>query len=246
VQALAATPDSSLARAWLADLCAGRRRTGLALGGLRPGPAQLRARPVHGGWLLDGVVPWVTGWQLVHSLLTLALSPEQERLSLLIDAAPAATLGVVSQRLVAANASGTVELHFRSHFVPQERLVAGEPYTPPPAHDGGGRSNGSLALGVARRCLALLGPSPLAAELHARRAQLDRADELSLAPARAAAVELATRASTALIVHTGSRAIKSGEHAERLAREALFLLVFGSRPAIRTALLAALTSEQRG
>lgn len=33
VQALAAAPDSPLARGWLADLCAGRRRTGLAIGG---------------------------------------------------------------------------------------------------------------------------------------------------------------------------------------------------------------------
>ena len=119
-------------------------------------------------------------------------------------------------------------------------MVASEPYLPPPAHDGGGRSNGSLALGVARRCTALIGPSSLDAELRARRVQLDSCDELGLARARAAAVELAGRASAALIAHTGSRAIKAGEHAERLAREALFLLVFGSRPAIRTALLESL------
>ena len=245
VQALAATPDSPLARGWLADLCAGRRRTGLALGGLRPGPSQLRARPVNGGWLLDGVVPWVTGWGLVDALLTLVLSPDQERLSLLVDAAPADSIAVAPQRLVAANASCTVELLFRSHFVARERLVASEPYTPLPAHDGGGRSNGSLALGVARRCTALIGPSALDAELRARRAQLDSSDELSLALARAAAVELAGRASAALIAHTGSRAIRSGEHAERLAREALFLLVFGSRPAIRAALLEKLGAPAR-
>jgi hypothetical protein len=249
VQALAAAPDTPLARAWLADLCAGRRRAGLAIGGLRPGPSQLRARPVFDGWLLDGAVPWVTGWQLVDALLTNALAPDQERLSLLLDAQPADTLSVTPQRLVAANASCTVELRFRSHFVARERLVAREPYTPPPAHDGGGRSNGSLALGVTRRCTALIGPSPLDAELRARRAQLDSADEIGLGRARAAAVELAGRASSALIAHTGSRAIKSGEHSERLAREALFLLVFGSRPAIREALLESLGmkgSEPRG
>jgi hypothetical protein len=84
---------------------------------------------------------------------------------------------VTPQRLVAANATCTVELRFRSHSVARERLVASEPYTVPTAHDGGGRSNGSLALGVARRCTALIGPSPLDAELRARRAQLDSADE---------------------------------------------------------------------
>jgi hypothetical protein len=38
-------------------------------------------------------------------------------------------------------------------------------------------------------------------------------------------------------VTTGSRAVLAGEHAQRLVREATFLLVFGSRPAIRSALL---------
>lgn len=242
VQALAATPESLLARAWLPDLCAGRRRAGVAYGGLRAGPNQLRARPVSGGWLLDGRVPWVTGWRLVDALLTWALTPERERLSLLLDATAADTLGVTAQRLVAANASCTVELTFRAHFVPAERLVERVAHTPPPAHDGGGRSNGSLALGLARCCLGLLEPNSqsqclLAAELVARRAELDGATEHTLASARAAAAELAWRASAALVASTGSRAIKSGEHPERLAREALFLLVFGTRPAIRSALL---------
>src|SRR4051794_15647852 len=75
-----------------------------------------------------------TGWQLVDALLTFALSPERERLSLLIDATPAGTLLVTPQRLVAANASCTVELCFRAHFVARESLVAS-----------------SLAPGVARR-----------------------------------------------------------------------------------------------
>ena len=42
------------------------------------------------------------------------------------------------------------------------------------------------------------------------------------------------------MVHGGSGAVVTGANAERLAREALFLLVFGSRPAIRHALLARL------
>ncbi|HVZ32154.1 MAG TPA: hypothetical protein VG963_07005, partial [Polyangiaceae bacterium] len=125
---------------------------------------------------------------------------------------------------------------------------------PPPAHDGGGRSNGSLALGLARRCIALLSPCPhgsspydssLAAELESRRDELDSAGDGTLATARAAAAEFAWRASAALVTATGSRAIKHGEHAERLAREALFLLVFGTRPAIRSALLERLGATPR-
>ena len=44
------------------------------------------------------------------------------------------------------------------------------------------------------------------------------------------------RAATALTVADGSRSILAGRHPQRLAREALFLLVFGSRPAIRAEL----------
>jgi hypothetical protein len=56
----------------------------------------------------------------------------------------------------------------------------------------------------------------------------------------AAAADLALRAAAALVVETGSRAAVRHGHPERLAREALFLLVFGSRPAIKAELLARL------
>jgi alkylation response protein AidB-like acyl-CoA dehydrogenase len=47
----------------------------------------------------------------------------------------------------------------------------------------------------------------------------------------------AYRAAGTLAVRTGSRSVLRDQHAQRLAREAMFLLVFGSRPAIREALL---------
>jgi len=42
------------------------------------------------------------------------------------------------------------------------------------------------------------------------------------------------------MVRTGSRAVLAGNHAQRLYREAGFLLAFGSRPAIRDELLGLL------
>ncbi|HEY0468123.1 MAG TPA: hypothetical protein VGC79_28185, partial [Polyangiaceae bacterium] len=127
-------------------------------------------------------------------------------------------------------------------LVPFEHVLSRKPYEPPAEYDGGGRSNGSLALGVIRRCCALLGPSELDEQLAARREQLDDATPKTLAQARAAAVELALRASAALVVTSGSRSITEHQHGQRLGREALFLSVFGSRPAIRTALLQRLLS----
>src|SRR5882672_10635827 len=100
------------------------------------------------------------------------------------------------------------------------------------------RVNGSLALGLVRRCARLLGPGPLDDELAACRELLDDAITAdAMAEARAAASELAVRAAAALAVRDGSRSVTVDQHAQRLAREALFLLVFGSRPGIKSALL---------
>jgi hypothetical protein len=65
-----------------------------------------------------------------------------------------------------------------------------------------------------------------------------------MAEARAAAVELAQRASEALVVHSGSTSLFPRQHAQRLAREAVFLAVFGTRPAIKTHLLRKLGASR--
>jgi hypothetical protein len=58
-----------------------------------------------------------------------------------------------------------------------------------------------------------------------------------MAEAHAAVAELTVRAATALVVGRGSRSVLIEDHAQRLYREAAFLLVFGSRAAIKTSLL---------
>jgi alkylation response protein AidB-like acyl-CoA dehydrogenase len=146
--------------------------------------------------------------------------------------------------LVGAHASGTVTLTLRDHIVPAKRVVGTEPHADVLARDAAGlRLNGSLALGVIDRCCRLMGPTPLDHELSAVRAALDDATPEGLPAARAAASALAMRAASALSVAQGSRAILAGHHAQRLAREALFLLVFGSRPAIRDAMLGLLNGR---
>lgn len=226
---------------WLGPLARGERRAGLALAGLRPGPAMLRVRRVGGGYALDGEVSWVTGWEMVDTVQVAARDADDVVHFLLVDARTAAGLAVTSLDLVAAQASRTVHLRFTDHPVPAERLVSTQPYAEWARGDAAGSAlNGFLALGVANRCCRLLGPSPLDAELAACRAALSAADAAGTATARAAASELALRASAALAVQTGSRAVLRGGPAERLQREAAFLLVFGSRPGIRDALRARL------
>jgi alkylation response protein AidB-like acyl-CoA dehydrogenase len=245
VRALMASSSYDLRDEWLPLLCSGERRAGIALGGMPAGPSQVVARPVEGGWLFDGDVPFVTGWGLIDVLFIASRTLDNARvISVLVPAVDGAGLSVERLTLLAANASSTVRLRISRLFVPAEMVVSDEPYHPPPDYDGGGRPNGSLSLGVAARCLSLLGPSALDSELPARRDQLDQASDQTMAEARAAAVDLAHRASAALVAHSGSSSLFPGQHAQRLAREAVFLAVFGTRPAIKRALLQRLTRSE--
>jgi alkylation response protein AidB-like acyl-CoA dehydrogenase len=237
----AETTPAALRDQWLEPACQGKVRGGIALSGLIPGPPLLRARPVGEGWRLDGEAPWVTGWSLIDLLLVAARGPQDSLVWLILDAADQPGLTVTRQRLAAVNTSVTVRLDFDGVVVPAERLASQEPFDPAASlRPDRLRVNGSLALGVVARCVRLLGPGPLDDELAACRAQLDdaiTADTEAMAEARAAASELAVRATAALAVRDGSRSIMADTHPPRLAREALFLLVFGSRPPIKSVLL---------
>jgi alkylation response protein AidB-like acyl-CoA dehydrogenase len=235
------TTPAALRDQWLEPACQGKVRGGIALSGLIPGPPLLRARPAGGSWRLDGEAPWVTGWSRIDLLLVAARGPQNSLVWLVLDAADQPGLTVTRQRLAAVNASVTVRLDFDGVVVPAGRLASQEPFDPAASlRPDRLRINGSLALGVAGRCARLLGPGPLDNELAACRTQLDdaiTADTEAMAEARAAASALAVRATAVLAVRDGSRSIMADTHPPQLAREALFLLVFGSRPPIKSALL---------
>lgn len=243
VRALVSSANGHLVERWLADLVAGHSRAGIAIGGVRPPDPSLRARRARGGWALWGHVPWVTGWDVVDVLLVGAVTDGAEEVWSFMPTLPSQALSATRYRLLAANASSTVKLEFGGVVVPDSEVVDIRPHEPLPPDDGGGRSNGSLALGVARRACALMGPSPLDDELESVRRRLDEADGTQMAAARAAASELALRATARLTVHTGSRAVDLSGHAQRLAREAHFTAVFGTRPSIRAHLLEILDSR---
>jgi alkylation response protein AidB-like acyl-CoA dehydrogenase len=252
VRALAASANSALAGEWLAPLCAGARRAGVALGGARPGSPLLSARAAPGGYLFNGAVPWVTGWDMIHVVYTLARDEAGNVVGALLPATASASLAAGRLELAAVNASRTVGLRFAAHFVPAELVSGVMPLSEWQARDAAGlRANGSLALGLTVRCIQLMdqlrpatAAAPLQLELAAARARLDAADTSSMPAARAAAAELAFRAAGALAVAAGSRSVMVDQHPQRLAREALFLLVFGSRPAIRERLTSTLISPR--
>jgi Acyl-CoA dehydrogenase, N-terminal domain len=198
----------------------GEVRGGLALAGLLPGPPRLTATPVASGWRLDGQAPWVTGWGAVNLLLVAARGPQDSVVRLLVEARDQPGLAAARQRLAAANASATVRLTFDGLVVPEERYVGRRPFDPVRQQSEGLRSNGSLALGVARRCCVLIGPSPLDDELSQCRAELDAAGTGTMPAARARASAYAARAAQTLTVTRGSASALAGDPADRLTREA--------------------------
>jgi len=229
-----------------AGVIRGDVRGGVARTGLFPGPPRLTTRPVPGGWRLDGQAPWVTGWGHIQFVVVAARGPDDTVVTLLVEAQERPGLSAQRQRLSAVDASATVRLGFDGLFVPARRYLGQQPYDPASQQSEGLRLNGSLALGIGRRCCALIGPSALDGELRRRRADLDQAGPEGMPAARAGASEFAVRAAHALAVRHGSASALAGDDAERLTREAAFLLVFASRPAIKDSLLARLTREQPG
>lgn len=222
---------------WAARLASGQARGGVAFAFLlRSGPPVMMATPVDGGWSFTGVAPFVTGWGHIDVML-LAGRHGDNVVWCLVDAAESASCASRRLDLSALNGSVTAELTLTDHFVPENQITNVQPFSA--WLDGyamGLRENGSLALGVTGRCLRLLGPSALDDELTAARIALDTAmtdDADAMPSARAAATALGIRAGAALVAKTGGRAVQLSHHAQRLMREATFLLIQGQTAAIR-------------
>lgn len=228
---------------WLAPLATGATRAGIAFAGVRGGPTRLKVRRAGTGFVLDGEAPWVSGWNMIDVVHVAAVDDQDDVHFFIVDAVPAPSVHVTPLDLVAAQASGTVTVRFVDHQIPLDRLTGIKPYAEWSRGEASGSAlNGFLALGIVERCRRLRGvPGWLDADVDACRADLLSGDPTRIVAGRAAASELAWRASATLAVHSGSRSVLRSQHAQRLLREAGFLLVFGSRPAIRDALLARLS-----
>ena len=152
----AATPE--LRERWLAPLSRGTVRSGVAFGSLRrTGPPLMRAERDGRAWRLSGVAPWVSGWGLIDVVHVAARTADDDVVWGLIDAGGSETLAATGVELSALNASSTVRLELAGLRVEADRVTLIERFAAWQARDRAGlRSNGSLALGAARRCARLL------------------------------------------------------------------------------------------
>ncbi len=258
----------------LPQIAAGQVLCGAALSHLRrTGSCSLLATPIKGGYILNGAIPWISGWGLIDSFVVGASLPTtSEHLFGYVDIAKAKdALQVASAvELIVMNASGTVELKVENLFIPDDRVLNVQPeewfhqldHKTITTHT-------ALPLGCARGSAAYL------RELGQRQ---DRDELVSLAIAvsyetdqcrrealtwncdcvehpeyrhyalrvRAQSIVLAMRAAHSAVTATGGRAHLANSAPQRLLREAQFYTTVVQMPDLQSGTLDQLFSPLFG
>jgi alkylation response protein AidB-like acyl-CoA dehydrogenase len=252
----------AVAERWLPNLSEGRQWTTVGISHLstsrQHAPPALRATPTDRGWVLDGYAPWVTGGRYADLLVVGATLPDQDQILLAVEQnRPGITTGP-GLELMALSASCTDRVTFDQVYVSSDLRVAGptRQVLLEPASAGGGTgglATSALALGLTRRAIAALDEeaalqqrqslSHTVAHFRRRLGQANtelhavcRATSTSTAAAlRTEANRLVLDASQALLTATKGEGFRQDHLASRLAREAMFFLVWSCPLAVADA-----------
>jgi len=251
VRTLVRGTNDALRDHWLPKLATGSALAGVAFTHLRrPGAPAVRASRADGGWRIHGDLAWLTSWGLADVFLVGAVNGEQVVWML----SPLTEMdGVTAQALdlVAMRGTSTVSVHLDGVFVDDGDVVLVEPLDEWRANDAERTADVSPAVfGVTSECVRRLADvgSAFAGQVDELRArayglqdqQGPRAERIAV---RAQAHALALRASAALVAAGAGRSMLAGNPAQRLAREALFLLIQGQDAEIRAAQISALSAR---
>ncbi|MGW5093965.1 acyl-CoA dehydrogenase family protein [Streptomyces nodosus] len=242
----------------LGPLARGELLSGVAYAHIRRYPrTPVRVTRERGGLRFDGTVPWYTGWGLNDVMLLAGVTDTGEALFAFAEAREQPGLRASEPlRLAALTAARTVSLQLDGLRLPEEAVALCSPYEQWAAGDRSKTVSTSPAVfGITEAALGLLDEEdavPLRARLEEVRggayALADRAaphehleERLAL---RIEAYDLMRTATTAAVVTGGGRALLLSARAQRLAREALFLLVQGQTAESQRAHLDALTGRR--
>ena len=259
---LAGSGNEALKERLLPGLCSGQVLSGVAVAQLRrPGPPAVTATRVDGGWRFDGHVGWMTSWGICDVVLLGGLSPDGEVVLVLVPAreGPGLTASPTLE-LAAMQATRTVTLDL-------DGFVAGDAAVVEVSDAAGWLSADALRtanagphhFGLQRECVRRLAETAArrddgtaAALADALRAEGERLRSVAYTliddvPAdehvedrlavRACVLELVMRTATALVAATGGSALGADAAPQRLAREALFMLVQAQTATTREAQL---------
>lgn len=247
--ALSASANTPLRDELAPRAAAGRIRGGVAFAGAVPVPPRMTADRIDGGWRLRGHAPFVSGWGVIDLIQFSAGDNETGDIVSGIVAAedqPGIT-AANPQPLFVADATKTVSLDVDGLVISDDRVVSRVTRNDFMANQNfGSRLNGTLPIGLARRCAELLAEAGqddaaagVRADVAAVRARLDAglADTAGLLAARRDGAQLAVRAAAAAVTSTGGPALLRDSTAQLLARNATFTLVAASRPELKRALV---------
>ncbi|MFJ3234327.1 acyl-CoA dehydrogenase family protein [Streptomyces sp. NPDC086787] len=262
---LLARSEAPVRERLLRPLATGELLAGIAYAHVRAFPrVPVRATAERSGWRFDGTVPWYTGWGLNDVILLAGLSERDDVVFAFVDAREQPGLRPSPpMRLAALSAARTVSLELDGLWLPEESVVLRVPRETFARTDIPRSANASPAVfGLATAALGLLegtedgagAARPLRERLaEVRRRAYALADhpvphehvEERLA-VRTQAYDIMRTITTAAVVAGGGRAMDLRSPAQRLAREAMFLLVQGQTAPVRQAHLAALSGSGEG
>ncbi|GAX42460.1 cyclase family protein [Tolypothrix sp. NIES-4075] len=265
---LSTSNNSTLKQAYLPQMSNGEVLIGVGFSHLRrQGEPLTLAVPVAGGYQLDGIVPWVTGWNLFQHFIVAATLPDGSAVFGIVPFVQTSqkSRGEITftapAQLAAMISSNTVSATLTRWFLPQERVV----FIKPPGWIHENSKNNILrptflATGCAFAGLDIIEAAKeskslpfindafdsLLQELTQCRTLIREAQQKSIGTAerlqmRAWAIDLATRIAHAAVTVSSGSANYMHHPAQRIYREALVFTVTGQTTAVMEATLQRLT-----
>jgi len=243
VRTLRSSPNGALVGELLAPMCAGDVIAGVAFAHLRrPGPPAIRAERLgEDGWRLDGLAPWATSWGIADWFAVAAASDDGEVVWVRVPGHEVPGLTARPLALPVFAHTGTVSLALDSFVADDAEVLAVVDLDEWRRNDRSRAAPGQPAvLGVADRAIRLLEAQvdtesiDTAGRLRERLEQCWRIDDQVVAAPdsieeasahRAACLDLARRATTALLAASGGGGMDLAHPAQRLAREADFYVI---------------------
>ncbi len=268
VAMLVNSDNSALKQAYLKRMGNGEVLIGVGFSQLRrQGEPLTLAVPVAGGYQLDGVVPWITGWNLFQHFIIAATLPDGSAVFGIVpfvqtsQKAGGEITFTTPAQLAAMTSSNTVSATLTRWFLPQEQVV----FIKPPGWIHENDKNNILratflATGCAFAGLDIIEAAKenksrpfindafesLLQELTQCRTLIREAQQKSigiteLLQMRAWAIDLATRIAHAAVTVSSGAANYMHHPAQRVYREALVFTVTGQTTAVMEATLQQLT-----
>jgi alkylation response protein AidB-like acyl-CoA dehydrogenase len=242
----------------LGQLCAGLTQGSVAFSHLRRPGRSVVAERDGSGWRLSGRAPWCTGYGITDVVVLGAVTDERDErvLRVVVPLTLAPGISITPMELVAADGSRTVEIMLDGYRVNAEEVVELMPRQQWAYDDALATANVQPAtFGITEAALTGLAEidedtaeTILAGVLRCRAACYELADSPATdadfgdrVAVRAEALLRMVEATTALVAASGGAGVRSDNMAQRLARQALLLLVFAQSQTVRTATLAAIT-----